>query len=138
MMKRVRRLLKNQHGFGFIEYMVLFVLIFPFVLFAIDLIVWGSKIFVVNGIIGDAADFMAMHGGANETTVAYLQERFAEAGLDPSNWDLSISGGQKMRGDSLSVAVESTYTFHSIRMIGIDLQFPIKASATVPSQVWIR
>ncbi len=134
----IKRILQNQKGFGFIEYMVIFVLVFPLVLFVIDLIVWGSKIFVVNGIIGDAADFMAMHGGANETTVTYLQQRFAEAGLDPSHWDLTISGGQKMRGDELSVAVESTYTFNSIRMIGIDLQFPIKASATVPSQVWIR
>ncbi|WP_126430004.1 hypothetical protein [Brevibacillus marinus] len=137
-MAMIKRILQNQKGFGFIEYMVIFVLVFPLVLFVIDLIVWGSKIFVVNGIIGDAADFMAMHGGANETTVTYLQQRFAEAGLDPSHWDLTISGGQKMRGDELSVAVESTYTFNSIRMIGIDLQFPIKASATVPSQVWIR
>lgn len=134
----MKRVLCNQKGFAFVEYMVVFIIVFPLVLFAIDLIVWGSKVFVVNGIIGDGADFMAMHGGANESTVTYLQQRFAEAGLDPSRWDLTISGGQKMRGDSLSVAVESTYAFNSLRLIGIDLSIPIKASATVPSQVWIR
>ncbi|MDT3417161.1 hypothetical protein QO009_003056 [Brevibacillus aydinogluensis] len=130
--------LKNEKGFAFIEYTVVFVLIFPFVILMPDFITWGTNLIKANAIINETIQFIGEHGGANETTVAYLEKRFTESGLDPAQWDLTISGGQRMKGEALSLAVESTYTFNSIKMLGINFTLPMKASASAPSQLFMR
>ncbi|CAI8942907.1 Pilus assembly protein [Brevibacillus sp. IT-7CA2] len=134
----MRKFVTNDKGFGFIEYMVIFVVVFPIIMLMPDMVVWGGTWVKANGVINETAQFIGEHGGADSTTIAYLQQRFSESGLDPARWDLTISSGQVMKGDPLSIAVESSYSFNSLKMLGVEFQMPLRASATVPSQVWIR
>jgi hypothetical protein len=130
--------LRNQSGFISIEYLIIFSLIFPFFILMGDFVQWGGKWLNAQVCINDTAQKMGEHGGLLDGTIPYLQQRFADAGLDPAEWDLTISAGPLAKGEEGVIAVSSTYTFKSLKIVGITAQVPLRASATFTSQIWMR
>ncbi|WP_035298583.1 hypothetical protein [Brevibacillus thermoruber] len=90
--------LRNQSGFISIEYLIIFSLIFPFFILMGDFVQWGGKWLNAQVCINDTAQKMGEHGGLLDGTIPYLQQRFADAGLDPAEWDLAISAGHWQKG----------------------------------------
>jgi len=121
-----------------VEYFLIFALGFPLVMFLPDLILWGTGYAKVQGIVNDTAQTLGEQGGADEDTVLYLQEVMKENGLDPAKWDLTLTAGPLPYNQKGGIALESTYTFNSLRAFGMNFSVPVYATATYVSQVWIR
>ncbi|UFJ41335.1 hypothetical protein LOK74_02010 [Brevibacillus humidisoli] len=130
--------MRNQKGFTAIQYLLVFFFVFAFVMLLPDLMLWGGTWYSAQVVINDTSQFMGEHGGGTSETISYLQERFEKAGLDPAEWDLTITQGPILKGGQGVVAVSSTYQFFSLNFIGLHVEMPIGASSTFTSQLWVR
>lgn len=137
MITKIRQLWGNQKGFAMITYLLIFALSFPIAMMLPDMILWGSGWYKAQSIINEVAQYLGEHGGATPETVEHLQLRFAEAGLNPSQWDLILTRAPLLYGEQGFIRVESSYHFKSVSMF-FDLELPIYASATFTSEVLLR
>jgi|GEM_PF-4663941 len=137
-MKKVWKSLTDQKGFGMIEYLAISVIAIPFSLVIADFAIWGTGWMLANSIVNDTAQYAGEHGGADDATVDYMRERFANAWLDPSDWDLTLTRGPLQKGDQGIVAVQTTYTFRTLQPLGLDFTLNVPASATYTSNTFLR
>ena len=136
-LKQMRNILKCQQGFGMVEFIVMFVVAFPLGMLIPDLALWGIAWIKSYAITNDTAQYLGEFGGAYYETLEYLQQRFADSGLNPSQWDLMLSQGPLQKGQQGVIAVRSSYTLTSLQPF-LDITLPIESSATFTSQVFVR
>lgn len=134
---KIRKLWSNQKGFAMVTYLLIFALAFPIAMLLPDMILWGSGWYKAQSIMNEVAQYLGEHGGASPETVTHLQLRFEEAGLNPSQWDLTITPGPLLHGEQGAIRVDSTYQFKSVSMF-FDLELPVYASALFTSEAFPR
>lgn len=137
MYKKVLYIWKNQAGLSMVTAFIMFALLFPLAMILPDLILWGTGWYKAQSLMNEVAQSIGEHGGADSATIEVIQKRFAEAGLNPSQWELYLTRGPLIKGDQGIVAVRSTYKFKSVQHF-FDIEMPVYASATYTSEVWAR
>lgn len=137
MFKKIMRIWKNKRGLSMVTALVMFALIFPFSMILPDLFLWGTGWYKAQSVVNEIAQSLGEQGGAFPTTVDTIQKRFADSGLNPSQWDLILTSGPLIKGDQGIIAVESTYKFKSVESF-FEIEFPVYASVTYTSEVWVR
>lgn len=137
MLRAIGNIWNNQKGLAMVTAFAIFILAFPFAMMIPDLVLWGTGWYKAQSIMNEIAQSLGEHGGGNDVTVQVIQERFAEAGLNPSQWDLYLTKGPLLKGEKGMVAVRSSYKFRSVEPF-FEFVVPVYASATFTSEVWVR
>jgi hypothetical protein len=135
--KTIKQKIKCEQGFGMVEFIVMFVVAFPLGMLIPDIVLWGIAWIKAYNITNDTAQYLGELGGAYYDTILYLQQRFADTGLNPSQWDLVITQGPLQKGQQGVIAIKSSYTLTSVQPF-LDITLPISTSSTFTSQVFIR
>src|SRR5690606_11872720 len=115
MFKRIVRIWNNQKGLSMVTALILFALLFPLAMILPDLVLWGTGWYKAQSVMNEVAQSRGEHGGAQDATIATIQKRFADAGLNTSQWELILTKGPLIKGDQGIVAVKSTYKFKSVQ-----------------------